>query len=131
MNLCQQCMNDSQCAKCVDGYYLNADGTQCYACMEGVKECTASAVISCFGGYYYDSQTYICRKCTDSNCKVCSAKGKCDICNTAYILNSDGTWCLACNIYACTSCPTQTTCQSCQVGYYLSSPSQCTKHNCS
>ena len=104
------------CAKCKEGYYLNAGDNKCSKtenCYESVYEtCT-----KCDPGYYLDKKEAKCKNQTDifANCKE-SLDGKtCDVCNDFYYHDEEGKctsfkYCLKSNFLKC---------EKCQEGYFL------------
>lgn len=133
MNLCMECSDGSTCATCISGYYLdssNNNGGSCKPCPNGASICISSAIISCLDGYYYDPQTFICRRCTPQNCLQCSSKSSCNTCSPGFTVSSDGSTCLSCNISNCGKCISVNTCMQCVLGYSLQGNNYCAKMNC-
>lgn len=87
---CETCSNENKCGSCKTGYYKN----------EG------KCVENCDSGYYQDSSTYTCTRCTVPNCKSCSRSPS--ICDS-------------CTVPNCNSCKSDASiCESCSHPYVLS-----------
>lgn len=137
---CSVCSSSTSCAKCSNGYYLNANG-----------ECA----LTCQTGYYANCNTRTCDACSE-NCASCpSSSNQCESCKANFILlpNLPGSASLdklgkcyspseipsgyyidtttqtfiQCNVYNCASCSNSFTCNTCETGFTLSDDkSRCT-----
>ena len=60
---CDTCTDDSKCEKCMEGYFVNANGG-CTPCMASCKECKDSFTCDkCHEGTEYDSEKSRCVPC--------------------------------------------------------------------
>ncbi|EWS74958.1 transmembrane protein, putative (macronuclear) [Tetrahymena thermophila SB210] len=97
---CQNCLNQSQCQVCNDGYLLNSN-SQCQQCptsdfqLDNNNNCVCKPNMSlqnnnnncaCNQGYSRDSNN-ICQSCPQ-NCIQCDIQQKCSQCSSGYLLNS-------------------------------------------
>ena len=133
--------HERKCLKC--GMYCSKckhDNTQCCTvCPHGKYKQNCNCVDDCSYGYYADNGE--CHKCHETNCAICSKKGKhCEKCNDNYVLlngkchlapcpegytNKDGI-CHKCDIEHCSICDVTTTeCDYCTYPYIKVNDHQC------
>ncbi len=126
---CAVAATASTCMTCNEGYYLDVSSA-CQACYSTTKckTCTgalASECTSCASGY--NKAINSCLYCSD-NCIQCdtSGAGKCDMCNSGFMLRSDRSGCDKCSL-ACKTCISASLCMACFTGFrYVSASASCT-----
>ncbi|KAL4478585.1 hypothetical protein ABPG74_006820 [Tetrahymena malaccensis] len=120
---CTKPNDQTQCTKCVDGYYLN--GTTCTLCNSPCKFCSsATQCLSCVNNtdYTYDPNAKQCISNCYQYCSSCSKpsdSNSCTACKDGYYLS--GSQCLQCSS-PCSKCTSNANqCTGCISGYSLDS----------
>ncbi|KAL4473928.1 hypothetical protein ABPG74_022792 [Tetrahymena malaccensis] len=131
---CVNCLDNSTCTSCMDGYYLL--GNQCIKCDVKCLTCNGGTdqdcllcnqpfmpqqigkmdcVIKCSVGFYQSNQS--CLKCNQACSQCADQTNVCDTCADGYYKYSDNT-CQPCENF-CQICLSLNNCTQCQSGYLL------------
>ncbi|KAL4454218.1 hypothetical protein ABPG74_012175 [Tetrahymena malaccensis] len=104
---CQQCLNDSSCKICVNGFYFSKEYNQCLSCPD---KCSSCDQFQCFqyntcpnGQYLFEKQ---CLNCFDQ-CQKCNGPNKSNCLDQDLQQNCHYTCkeCLGSDYNQCISCP--------------------------
>lgn len=133
--VCQACLDNNTCTKCIDGYKLENGKCEFYCQIGSISNCNSCdynekyKCKECYYGYFLlDGETNNCIYC-GSNCASCTGQKNnpiCTQCNYGYKL-IDGKCIKQCNLGYnwdyCKTCDTNNPsyCGSCFEGYYISS----------
>ena len=119
---CITCNNSFSCEKCVNNFYINAEGI----CTQCPKNCATTKPNDCrcetCNEHFFININYECEEC-DKNCKTCSNnKNNCNSCENGKYLTKEKK-CDECN-EVCLTCSNGLECDSCDVNshypYYVS-----------
>ncbi|XP_053378673.1 cell death abnormality protein 1-like [Mercenaria mercenaria] len=122
---CKECISNTSCTSCKDGYYDKEGSTTCqyHICPENC-ECNGSVCVTCKNGFF-DTAAKCSRECPP-NCVACSSKNLCDECKNNFYNgyefdNNAGPLFNNCTLRckdACTKCHSYDNCLLCVKGKY-------------
>jgi hypothetical protein len=138
MHGCILCSSGTTCLYCAASHYLSTNLTgnnSCQPCSLGCATCQSAVnCSSCIPGYYFDSSTLTCPRCT-GKCATCTTSPNfCLSCVLGYYLQNSATGtCTACNATSayCLACLYDVSnalkCTDCGVGFYLDTAGACSR----
>lgn len=129
MEGCGSCYNNTNCAVCMQGYYLtgSAGAKLCTACntpanMGGCAICNSSTNCTSPLPGFYITGSNLTATCSSAmpGCLICNTSTVCLECHNEYYVSSNK--CAACNSIGslpnCLKCYNSTYCTQCEMGYY-------------
>ena len=119
---CAECtaFTAAGCSACLPTYFFTKE-YNCQKCIDNCKICTARGTCTtCNVGYYYDSTTNTCLRCSVDGCESCDIYPKvCEVCKEGYYMK-DSVCVAVTTIVNCASYSRYTgVCITCTPGYFF------------